>query len=644
MNKEDICSAIDALLSDVVDINERVTIADSYYACEPRGDEQEGYSSFTSSQVADVVDSDMPTLARVFLGAGGVVEFVPLAEQDAHEAMAKTEFVDAEIKSIPDYYRTMHGALMAASLHPVTVVRYGYDERKTTRLKRHDDVTLEQIAALDAKYRAQWAEVEFIEYSQYEDSDTYDVTFKLTRNEDLTPFARRVRPDEFVINKDATSKADARIIGERVLTRRGDLVQSGYSKAKIDKISGASGIERGLSQGQDWASEQVEGFDGFIRFDANGDGIAELLRVVKFGDELLEIEEVEDDARAIEFAIGSATLLPDNIIGMSRAERVIPYQDAMTTISRAMLDNTAQITRGRLIVNTSTDVGLNVHDVLGDGSIIRAAPMAGTPISEAITALQIQPVAQEALTVIQFLDSQRAQSTGGLLANQGLKADVLHKETATRFKGIDDSAQAKIELMIRTLAETLFRDLYEGFAYYAQYYGIKERHGHNPAQWQYDQPTRVAVGTGFGDTEKTLETFSGFLSLAPQLAGTGIIDAKTTYNTIARMAKAAGIHNVSDYFNDPEQPAQMIRAENEQLKARLAQIQQQLEASATLLQAEQIRAQAKLDGQAMQNQLDMMKLELERYKAISANALKLTEMEQAAGKQLNSEVKNNTNA
>lgn len=646
LNDRDLCSIVNAGVTDRLNLGPMAAASDDYYLCKPRGDEEIGYSSFISSQVADVIDADLPTLARIFLGAGQAVEFMPNDEdnqRDAQEAEQKSILVDKIIRGVPDYYRTMHGALMGVALHPVSVLRYGFEERKRVKIRKHDDITAEEMAALDAEYRAQFDDVTMYDMAEDEDEEgVYTATWKLVNEDEAKAYIRRIPLEDFVISYDATTKNDARIIGERVMTRRGELLAAGYSRAQIDMVSSyVRDSDRWAdAETPEWASQIVEGFDGFVRVDYNGDGIAELRRVVKYGDEIFENEEIEDDERAIEFAIGAATLFPDSFQGVSRAERVTGYQDAMTTLSRAMLDNTAQLTRGRLIVNTSNEMGLNFNDVVGDSGLIRANPMPGVTLVDAAVPLTVQPVANEAITVIQYLDSQRAQSTGSLLANQGLKADSLHKETATRFKGIDDSAQAKVELMVRTIAETMMRELYEGMCYYAQKYA--EPMGDiNPKQWSLDHCARVAVGTGYGDNEKTQQTLAGLLQLSTNLQGTPLSDSKKLYNIIAKMAKASGIYNVADYFNDPEVPQQTLMAQVEQLQQALAQANQTLQQNDPLIQLETIRAQAKLQQQAMANELEAMRLELDKYKAISANALKLTELEQAAGKELNAQVQGN---
>jgi len=658
LTDQDIISAVDGALAEngINDLLARKETGDNYYSLAPRGDEEPGYSTYTSAEVADVTNSYMPSLARVFLGAGCPIEFVPVNDYDdadAMEAMEKTQFTDAVIKSVPEYYRVMHGALMGACLHPMSVIRYGFDESKTKKIKVHKGIDNATFAALYDGYQNDWDEVNIKEMEQEENESLLDVEFEVVRHDDPKPFIKRVQLDNFVLSRDANGKHDCRIIGELVTARRGELVAAGYSIPLVEQISTSGNIEDNRETqnlGTEWASEIVSGFDGYIRIDANGDGIIELRRVLKFGNVLLENEEIEDDPRAVEFAMGSAILLPDNIAGISPADQTAPYQDAMTSLMRATLDNTAQITRGRLLINTSGEAGLNLHDLTSDGSLVRANPMMGVSIAESVVPLPIQPVATEALTVIQYLDTAKAKSTGEMMANQGLKADALHKETATRFNGLQDSSQAKIELVARNLAETLVRDLYEGMCFYSQMYGVNPKQvmasgtqrPATPANWLRDHKTRAMVGTGYGDNDKTIETFGALLNISTSLAGsTSLFDEKKVYNIIARMIKAQGLHNVSEYVNDPEQPAQLLMAQNQQLMPQMQQMQAQIEANNPLIQIETIRAQAKLESQAMASEIDAMRLELDHYKAISANALKLTELEQNAGAQLDRQLTQN---
>ena len=64
-----------------------------YYQGQPFGDEVEGRSRVVSTDVRDLVESDMPSLSRVFLGAGDPVEFIsdtpdPQAIKEAKDKQA----------------------------------------------------------------------------------------------------------------------------------------------------------------------------------------------------------------------------------------------------------------------------------------------------------------------------------------------------------------------------------------------------------------------------------------------------------------------------------------------------------------------------------------------------------------------------
>ena len=64
-----------------------------YYNREPFGDEVEGQSQVVTSDVADVVESDMPSLVRIFLGSKDVMTFEPVSSSKADklEAEEKTK-------------------------------------------------------------------------------------------------------------------------------------------------------------------------------------------------------------------------------------------------------------------------------------------------------------------------------------------------------------------------------------------------------------------------------------------------------------------------------------------------------------------------------------------------------------------------
>jgi len=238
------------------------------------------------------------------------------------------------------------------------------------------------------------------------------------------------------------------------------------------------------------------------------------------------------------------------------------------------------------------------------------------------------------------------------MASQGLEVDALHKETATRFQGVADQSQAKIELVARCLAETGFRDLFEGMAWLVSRYQdeateimvLKKPLKIDPRKWIYDHYCESLVGLGAGDTQEMLANMSGLFQTQQQLLAQGspIVDQKKLYNTGAKLVKLMGIHNVTDYLNDPEQPQEVLLAEVEKLGRELQMMQaqmQEMQAQAssdaikaqTQIAVENNRAQIKMEEIEVQSETEfrkaMMKMAQDWQKFQTDNMIKKTELD-----------------
>ena len=88
------------------------------YLGRPYGDEVPDQSSVVSTDVADVVESDMPSLARIFLGSGDIITFEPNTENEAEvrEAEEKTKYVNWIVRNQPTSFATIHNWLKDAEI------------------------------------------------------------------------------------------------------------------------------------------------------------------------------------------------------------------------------------------------------------------------------------------------------------------------------------------------------------------------------------------------------------------------------------------------------------------------------------------------------------------------------------------------
>tara|TARA_R110000787_G_scaffold167889_1_gene280838 strand:- start:5640 stop:7715 length:2076 start_codon:yes stop_codon:yes gene_type:complete len=626
-------------------------------------------SSVVSTDIADVVEADMPSLARIFLGSGDVVTFQPNTESETEikEAEEKTKYVNWIVRSQPESFNIIHNWLKDAEIQKNGVVKYFIEEQKEVEVVDYENVDAEEISAIIESLKGSKVDKVKVEVSEQDENEavdpnmpaTFDIKFRVTTEKQKVCIIN-VPTELFLITRNARSLDDAELVGDKVRKTRGELLSEGFKRDLIEQLSTIedkdnrkSNIQSVRNQDQgganydttlnSWASELVEISDLYVKVDFDGDGIAERRHIMLSGNKVL----INDYFNHVPYASLSAILMPHKAIGRSRAEVTYPYQLQKTALQRGINDNIYMVNNPRNVVHP--DVDLDDMLTVRTNGIIRMEEGTQVLPGNAVFPLQIPYIGQQALQVIQYVDQSRAQTTGALLANQGLDADKLNQETATRFQGVKDSSDAKIELIARNYGETGFRKLYEGIAWLVSRYQNTETEFRvlgkaltvNPKAWKYSHYVQSNVGLGAGDNEKSLETLQGIYGIQQSLSqqGSTLADEAKAYNTLSRIIQGSGFPRVSEFFNDPEEPAETLKAENEILNKMVVQLQEQAQAMQNpLAEAEQIKQQAFLtkaqsDAQIKVAQLQsdneqfQQKLAADSKKANEELALKLTEFE-----------------
>jgi hypothetical protein len=647
------------------------------YMGELYGDEVEGQSSAVSTDTFDVVEADMPPLMRIFIGSGDVLTFAPMtgSKTDMQEAEEKTKYVNWLIRSQPESFKVIHDWIKDAEIQKNGVVKYFVDEQAEVEEVEYTGLSLEEVIALEESYKN--SEVDKIKVELSEETETsegvYDVKFRATLTDKPIKIIN-IPPESFLISRNATSVDDAELVGDKIRKTRGQLLAEGYKRELVDRLPsvdkddsrrGSLSIIRNGDQGgedagadiRNWASDYVEISDLYVRVDFDGDGIAERRHIMISGNVVLENESFNH----VPYASLSAVLMPHKAIGRSRAEITSPTQKQKTALLRGMFNNIWMVNNPRNVVHG--DVDLDDMLTVRTNGIVRLDDDSSILPGQAVFPLQIPYIGDKALQVIQYVDHSRAQSTGANMVNQGLDADSIAKETATRFEGVEKAGEAKLELIARNYAETGFRKLFEGVAWLASRYQDTEREimvlgkplTVNPSKWRYKQSCSSQVGLGAGNNEKMVGSLQGIYQIQQQLKATGslLVDDTDIYNTLKRITDGLGFPSVDEMFNNPSQPEELIQAQNEQMQMMLQQMQQQMqEMQNPLAEAENIKAQAKLieaqgkgqlEAAKMQEQARQFNAEMEakQQKQMEDMAAKLTELELKAGQQLDGELQSN---
>lgn len=572
------------------------------YLGEPYGDEVEGQSSVVSTDIADVVEADMPSLARIFMGSGDILSFVASTDNPAElqEAEEKTKYVNWVVRNQPESFKTQHDWLKDAEIQKNGVVKYFVDEKKEVEEVEYTGVDQTELAAITESLQGAEVDkvkVEIAEQTEDELNQTFDIKFRVTRTDEKIKIIN-IPPESFLISKNASSKHDAELVGDRVRKTRGELLAEGFDRELIKMLPHVSDTERGDSNIKsirfddeggadedndiaDWASESVEISDLYVKVDYDGDGIAERRHVLMSGQHIL----INESFNHVPYASLSAVLMPHKAIGRSRAEITYETQRQKTALTRGMLNNIYMVNNPRNVVHPDVDLDdmLNVRV----NGIVRMEDDTTILPQNAVFPLAVPYIGDRTLQVIQYVDQARAQSTGALLPNQGLDADAIAKETATRFQGVERSSQAKIELVARNYAETGYRDLFEGIAWLASRFQnttteirvLGKQLTINPSGWKYNHHVESNVGLGAGNNEALIESLQGIYAIQQQemQLGSPLVDNKDKYNTLKRIIDGLGLPRVNEFFNDPEEESELLLRQNELLNQTVLQLQQQVQ-------------------------------------------------------------------
>ena len=613
-----------------------------YYMGEKFGNEQEGRSQVVTTEVADTIEFIMPSLMRTFTQTDNFVEFMPRHEEDVEGAKQATSYANYVINCQNNGFVILHNFFKDALLQKLGVIKVYYDETENVEEETYtglsddeltlllQDDTIEIVEQSSEEYESD--EVDEMGYSVGQTYLKHDVTIKRTMYDGMIR-VDNIPPEEFLVNKRAASIDEADFVAHRTTMKVSDLIQMGYDRELVERFAGHSeldndqevqnrfeDVESGTdTDSSDMSMRDVLVTEAYIKADYDGDGIAELRRVVALGS---GFEIVENDTfDHIPFACLSPILMPHRLVGRSLAELIMDIQMIKSTVMRQLLDNIYLTNNVRV---AAVEGQVNIDDLLNSraGGIVRVRQ------PNALQPLQPQLIGQNAFSLLQYLDDLKEQRTGLSKASMGLDADSLQSTTATAVAAQMSAAQGKIEMIARVFAETGVKDLFQLILTLCLHHGKKDQMIRlnnkfvpiDPSNWKHEYDITVNVGLGSGQTNEKM----AFLNMIAQkqeqiLLQTGVenplVSMQQYRNTLAELAGMAGFKDASRFFKNPEdtppQPQQPPPPSEAEMKMQLDQ--QKLQADIELQKQKQ-DAELQLEREKMQLQMELRKEEL-RYEA-----------------------------
>ena len=634
-----IAQAVDFVESEIT--HDRIK-AQRYFDGEVDIGYEDGRSSVVATKVRDTVRAVKPSLMRVFMSTARPVEYIPKGPEDVAFAEQATDYMHYVFNQ-NDGFRVLNDAFHDALVKKQGIVKVYWETKYRTETYSYTDLSqeerdyilsdmgisiIEEAVTMSVEIDQMGMEVEMPSYSLKVSRSIPEGSLKI----------ESVPPEEFFVNSQARTLDDAYVVCHRTEMRVGDLVAMGYPFEEVydlDSLYGASDISeaedierRGYSQDDyedqsgDPAMRNVAITEAYMRLDVEGTGVPILHRMICGGSsyKLLDFERVDE----VPFAVFEVDPEPHTMYGRSLAELIMDDQDAATSIIRGVLDNVAMTNNPRIGI---VDGAVNIDDVLNNeiGAVVRMRQPG------AIQDLAVPFTAGQTLGALQYMDALVEQKTG-VTQNVALNPDAMQSTTAAGVQATVDAAAAQVEVMVRNLSEgmrRMFGLLLRLHVKHTDEEQLMRMNGQfvpvDPRVWNADMDVQVNVGLGTGREMEKAAALQGILQIQQQVYQNygpmnGLVSLTNIRNTLADVLAASGVRNAERYFApiNPEIEQQLLMLQQQQ---QAAMAQGQPDPNAAFLQAEQIKAQAKMNT-------DIMKMQLDAQKAAAEDDRKRDEMAQ----------------
>jgi hypothetical protein len=625
-----------------------------YYLRYPYGNEVEGRSQIVTGEVAEVIDGAIPQLIRIFTASDDIIRYEPVGPGDEQGANQATDYSNWVFYKDNPGFAILHDWFKDALLEKVGVVKAYWDNRIDVVKETYQNLTDDELTMLLADGTREIIEQETVvtPITNMDGSPAIGLdgmplvqashTVKVKKKNQIGRVAiQNIPPEEFLISKKATTIQDSPFVAHRRLIPRSDLVAMGFPEDVVrdlpayDDLSFSPERVARYSEGEqpsqdeslDPAMQDVEVYECYIRADRDGDGLAELLQVWYAGSEILE--ETETDY--IPFHSLCPIPVPHKFYGLSLADKVMDLQLQKSTITRQMLDNLYLTNNYRV---GAVDGQVNLDDLISPtpGGVIRMKN------PNAVVPMAVQPVANQAFPMLEYLDAVQAKRTGVSDATQGLDPNVLQNVTATAVAAFQNASAGKMELIARNFAETGVKSLFKGILHLLCKYQDKPRiirmRGQyvpiDPREWSNQYDVTISVGLGTGNKQEQMAMLAMILDKQERILqqfgpANPLVTVGQYRETLGRMIEAAGFKDSATFFkpvtpeidqalsNPPPQQQQPDPA----IQAMMMQAQAQLEID---------REKAMADIQARREKA-AAEIQLAREKAAAELELKRQEFE-----------------
>jgi len=534
------------------------------------GDSGNGLSTVVSRDTMEAIESILPGLIKPFVAGDEAVRFEPTQPDDEEGAKQATEYINYRFSNDNSAFRVVYDYAKDGLLFRLGVAKVVYEEVDESVVESLTGLDEMQYAALDAMIRED-KQTEIVD-DPIRDADG-TISCKVKRQQTRGTYrVHIIAPEEFIYEDRLASIEDATFLGHKPTGGRavGDLIAMGLDKKKCMDLQGleAPALEAEDRFTRDEFQEQFDDDDlarkvtvgdYYIRCDYEGAGTLSWRRVVIAGNEdtILLNEPAEDHP----FVPWTPIPIPHKLVGMSLHDMVRDIQMQKTALTREGLNALYLANRPQREV---VEGQVNIEDLLNPsvGGVVRVkAPNMVREIPSGG-----EGVAQQAMQMIEYLDTTREQRTGSTRYNQGMDANSLNK-TATGISIIQNASTQRLEMISRQLAEammSIFRKMLGLVSRYADKAEFIRLRGEfvqvDPREWRTGYDMSVAVGLGTGNKDQMAAHLTNLMQVQQQIAEAQqgmngpIIYWENIYESFKRLVENLSLKGAERYATDPNKP------------------------------------------------------------------------------------------
>ena len=647
------------------------------YMGKPYGDELAGRSQVVSRDISDVVEGVTANVLKPFVGGDRVVVFNPRGPEDEDQSQQETDYINFIVMERNNGFVVLNSAVKDALLLRNGYIKCGWTKR--------DDVTIEKYEGLSDEEMALLMQDEDIEIVGHEEYPMFGVPQVIGMQGQEAPSLHNVQvhrkkpteyvevmpcpPDEILVSQRSVepSLQHTDFVQHRCRKTLSEVRELGY-KIPDEILDDEDNTETIEDYARNLFSSETDTFgdpttnaarrivlfkESWMRIDKNGDGIAELRRICSIGKNLLADEEAD----LIPIACYTPVLMPHRHHGISVYDLVKDIAQIKTAMLRSHLDNRYLQNNAEKVVNV--DAVANIDDFLTSrpGGIKRVR---GDP-GGAVMPLVVPDTGSGALMTLEYLDSIRENRTGFTKAAEGMKSNSLATGTLGEYENQISQSATRLEMIARTIAETGMRDLFRIVHALTLKHGSKAEKVRlrntwvtvNPREWVRRTDLSISVGLGSTTGPQQIQNLMLIGQSQQTAMPLGIVTPENIFNTLSKLATAAGFKNPEEFFTKPPmtpkvdpqtgrpvigpdgQP-EMESAPPPQPKDPMVQAEEIKAQTAMQLEPMKLQAQQQIEQQKTQNNVQQAQMEaqqeagLTQFKIEKEAELKRFEIEQDA--------------